>query len=152
MSREEAVRKLALAVVCLILLAAAADGLVVARLRIDPWRLGSVLAAFSLLVGAFVALTNGDWVRELRRLAQRSAWIALSLPASLLVPYAIFGLGTGSFSIPSALKLAAYIVIPSLLLLPDRTKPVQAASWRDFAALTALTAPVPAHWLKGVWV
>lgn len=144
-------RKLALALVSLLILAAAADALVLARLRIDPWRLGSVLAAFSLLVGAFVALTNDDWVRELRLLAQRSLWTALGLPASLLVPYAIYGLGTNTFSIPAALKLAAYIVIPSLLLLPDRMKPAQAAGWRDFAALTALAVPVPAHWLKGIW-
>jgi CAAX protease family protein len=145
------VRKLALALVSLLILAAAADALVLARLRIDSWRLGSVLAAFSLLVGAFVALTNDDWVRELRLLAQRSLWIALSLPTSLLVPYAIYGLGTDSFSILSALKLVAYIAIPSLLLLPDRTKPAQAASWRDFAALTLLAVPIPAHWLKGIW-
>src|SRR6516225_6155586 len=77
-SREEAVRKLALAVVCLLLLAAAADALVVVRLRIDPWQVGSVLAAFSLLLGSFVALANDDWVRELRRLAERSREVALA--------------------------------------------------------------------------
>jgi CAAX protease family protein len=145
------VRKLALAVVSLLLLAAAADALVMARLRIDPWRLGSVLAALSLLLGTFVALTNGDWVRELRLLARRSPGTALCPSLVLLVPYAIFGLGTGTFSIAAALKLGAYVVTPSLLLLPDRLKPVQTASWRDFAALAALAVPLPAHWLQGIW-
>lgn len=144
-------RKLALAVVCLLLLAAAADALVLARLRIDPWRLGSVLAAFSLLLGAIVALTNDDWVRELRLLAQRSPGIALAPSLALLIPYAIFGLGTGTFSLPAALKLAAYGVTPSVLLLPDLTRSTQAGTWRDFAALGALAIPVPAQWLKGVW-
>ena len=151
MSREEAVRKLALAVVCLLLLAAAADALVVVRLRIDPWQVGSVLAAFSLLLGSFVALTNDDWVRELRRLAERSREAALAPSFSLLVPYVIFGLGTGTFSVRAALKLAAYVLAPSLFVLPDRLKAAQVASWRDFVALAALAVPIPAQWLKGIW-
>jgi CAAX protease family protein len=150
-SGEEAVRKSALALVSLLLLAAAADALVVARLPVDPWRLGSVLAALSLLLGAFVALTNDDWVRELRFLAQRSPAMALTPSLALLVPYAIFGVGTGTFSVPAALKLAAYVLTPSLLLLPDRLEPAQTASWRDFAALAALAVPIPAHWLQGIW-
>lgn len=144
-------RKLALAVVSLLVLGAAADALVLARLRTDPWRMGSALAALSLLLGAFVALTNDGWARELRLEAQRSPWIALSASLSLLAPYAIFGLGTGTFSAHAALKLAAYVAVPSLLLLPDRISPAQTASWRDFVALAALAVPIPAHWLQGIW-
>ena len=113
--------------------------------------MGSALAALSLLLGAFVALTNDDWVRKLRRLAQDSPPIALSASLSLLVPYAIFSLGTGTFSVAAALKLAAYVAAPSLLLLPDRINPAQRAGWRDFAALAALAVPIPAHWLQGIW-
>jgi hypothetical protein len=135
----------------LTLLAALAEGLILIRIRIDPWRSAALLESVALLVGAFVALTQTSFVRQLRQWALASPWLAGGLPFLLLVPYLIFGLGTGTFS-PIALgKLIAYILVPTVLLLPDRLHHRPTLGWRDVAAMAALAVPVSAGWLQGIW-
>ncbi|HTS71740.1 MAG TPA: CPBP family intramembrane glutamic endopeptidase [Terriglobia bacterium] len=139
------------AILGLTLLAALSEGLILIRIRIDPWRTAALLESVALLVGAFVALTQAAFIRQLRHWATSSAATAAGMPFLLLVPYLIFGLGTGTFSAISLGKLIAYILVPIALLLPDRLRQPQGLTWRDVAAMAALAVPVSAGWLQGIW-
>ena len=135
----------------LTLLAALAEGLVLVRIGIDPWRLAALLESVALVVGAFVGLTQAAFVKQLRHWAMASAALAAGLPFLLLVPYLIFGLGTRTFSLVAFGKLIAYILVPTVLLLPDRLHHRESLTWRDALAMLALAVPVSAGWLQGIW-
>jgi CAAX protease family protein len=145
-------RKLTAAIGLLALLAALAESLVLLRVRYPPVPLGALLLSFTLVVGAFVALADDGFVRELRARAVASFGAAAGVPFLLLIPYLILAFGTGTFSFYGAGKLTAYIGVPVLLLLPDRLRAATHAGWRDFAAVFALAFPVGAHWLQGIWM
>src|SRR5271157_5918356 len=104
----------------LTLLAAMAEGLILVRIHIDPWKLAALLESVALLLGAFVGLTQPAFVKQLRQWSMASAVGGGGLPFLLLVPYLIFGLGTHTFSLLALGKLIAYILVPTALLLPDR--------------------------------
>ncbi len=135
----------------LTLLAALAEGLVLIRIRIDPWRLAALMESVALLLGAFVGLTQTAFVRQLRHWAMASPLLAGGLPFLLLIPYLIFGLGTRTFSLPAFGKSIAYILVPTALLLPDRLHHRASINWRDALAMVALAVPVSAGWLQGIW-
>jgi hypothetical protein len=136
----------------LTLLAALAEGLVLARMRIDPGKLAALLESAALLLGAFVGLTEPAFIKQLRHWAVASRAAAVGMPFLLLVPYLLMGLGTRTF-MPAALgKLIAYILVPTALLLPDRLRHRPTLNWRDGLAILALAVPVSAGWLQGIWI
>ncbi len=135
----------------LTLLAAIADVIVLWQVQFDPWRLGAFFESLSLILGVFVALTHTSVTTQLRDWAVRSAWSAISIPFLLLIPYVIFGLGTGTFSLTALVKLSAYIAAPTLLVLPDRLRKANHVGWRDVVAMLALAVPVGTGWLAGIW-
>ncbi len=136
----------------LTLLAALAEGLVLARIRIDPWRLAALMENVALVVGAFVGLTQTAFVRQLRSWAVASRVWAAGMPFLLLAPYLICTLGTRTFSFLALGKVLAYIAVPTALLLPDRLHSRETLGWRDVAAMVALAVPVAAGWLQGIWI
>lgn len=140
-----------LALGALTLLAALAEGIFLTQFRLDPWKLAAFFACFVLVLAVFVGLTSPAFVRQLRHRAGASAWMALGMPFLLLVPYFILAFGTGVFSPRALAKLAAYIAVPTLLLLPDRLRRAERVGWRDFAAMLSLALPVSAGWLGGIW-
>ncbi|HEY6271678.1 MAG TPA: CPBP family intramembrane glutamic endopeptidase [Terriglobales bacterium] len=144
-------KRLVLATILLLVLAALADWLVIARAPVDPIEVGALLAATALVLGAFVALTDGACIRTLRRWAGKSSLSALALPLLMLVPYLIYAGGTRTFSWLGLLKLTAYVLAPVILLLPDRHRRRESANWRDFIAMAAVVVPVPARWLADIW-
>jgi membrane protease YdiL (CAAX protease family) len=119
--------------------------------QLDPWRLAALFGALALTLCVFAGFTDAGFARQLRHWAARSAWTAFGIPLLLLVPYLVFALGTGTFSLGAAARLAAYIALPTALLLPDRLRPANRIGWRDFAAMAALGVPVAGHWLEGIW-
>jgi membrane protease YdiL (CAAX protease family) len=139
------------ALIGLTALAALAEALILWRIWIDPWRLAALLESAALLLGAFVGLSSADFVRHLRHWALASKAAAVGLPFLLLLPYLLYGLGTGAFSFPGLGKLIAYIAVPTGLLLPDRLRHREGIGWRDGAAMLALALPVAAGWLGGIW-
>lgn len=145
-------KKLGLGIILLVAVAALADWLVVARVPVNPWQFGALLAATALVLGAFVALSDDGCIRALRHRAGQSALFALALPLLLLIPYLIYAAVTRTFSIVAALKLAGYLLAPTALLLPGRSRPRPAANWRDWLAMACIAVPIPAHWLAGVWL
>lgn len=136
----------------LLILAAVGEAIVLAQAEINALRAGAFFIYFALVLAAFVALTESSFVRRLRTWATHSAILALALPFLLLVPYEIYALGTETFTWWGTGKFAAYIAVPTLLLLPDRHRRAERVGWRDFAAMLALAIPVGAHWLRGIWM
>lgn len=136
----------------LTLLAALAEALVIAQIRMDPGRLAALLESFTLLLGAFVGLTDAAFVRQLRHWAMASPVLAAGMPFLLLVTYLIQGLGTGTFSVWALGKIVAYILVPTALLWPDRLHHRETLNWRDVLAMLALAVPIPAGWLNGIWI
>jgi uncharacterized protein len=136
----------------LTLLAALTEGLILIRIRIEPWRLAALLESVALLLGAFVALTETAFIKQLRLWATASPVAAAGLPFLLLVPYLICGLGTGTFTFIAFGKLIAYILVPTALLLPDRLRHREDLNWRDVLAMAAMGVPVAAGWLQGIWI
>ncbi len=144
-------KKTLTAVACLLLFAALCEGFVLLQVSIDPGKLLAFLVSLSLILGVFVAFTHSAFVKELRRLALKSRWVAAGMPFLLLIPYFILAFGTQTFSFTAAGKLAAYIAAPTVALLPDRLRRSERVGWRDFAAMLALAVPVSANWLRGIW-
>jgi CAAX protease family protein len=135
----------------LVFLAAAGEAVVLARAPINARRAGAFFVCFALVLACFAALTQPSFVRRLRVWALRSVVWAAALPFLLLVPYAVYALGTDTFTWWGTGKFAAYIAVPTLLLLPDRHRKAERVGWRDGAAMLALAIPVGAHWLRGIW-
>ena len=136
----------------LTLLAALAEGLILIRIRIDPWRLAALLESFALMVGAFVGLSECAFIKQLRHWAAESFVLASGLPLLLTFPYLILALGTHTFSWVALGKVVAYILVPTALLLPDRLRRREPLNWRDAGAMVALAVPVSAGWLQGIWI
>jgi len=136
----------------LTLLAAVAEGLILVRIRIEPWLLAALLESVALLMGAFVAFTQPDFVKQLRARAVASPALAAGLPFLLLIPYLILALPTRTFTLVGFGKVVGYILVPVALLLPDRLHHRPNLTWRDVAAMVALAVPVSAGWLQGIWI
>jgi len=144
-------RKAALLLIALVAMSAAAEAVILLQVHPDPTRLGAILLSLSLTLCAFVGLSQTGLLRYLRQRAVESAWTAAGLPLILLIPYLVYAFGTGSFSFLGAGKLLAYIIVPTLLLLPDRLHRPAHLGWRDMVAMVALALPVAANWLRGIW-
>ena len=130
---------------------AAAEAIIVWQVHLDPRSLAAFLICFALLLAVFVGFSHPPLVKWLRQMAVRSTALAAGMPFLLLVPYLIYSLGTGVFSLPALGKLAIYLALPTLLLLPDRHRRPDRVGWRDFAAMLALAVPISADWLGGIW-
>lgn len=147
-------KRLLLAIVLLLSVAALADWIVVERVPVNPLEFGTLLVATALVLGAFVALTDEAVIDALREWAGKSPLIALAVPLLILIPYLIYAAGSRTFAPLPALKLAAYALVPSALMLPDRLRdpPRYGANLRDWLAMASIAVPIPAHWLADVWV
>lgn len=145
-------KKSLLALTGLTISAALAEAILLWRIYIDPWRLAALFESLALLLGAFVAFTQPDFIQRLRKWALTSCKYAFLMPFVLLIPYLLLALSADTFSFFALGKLAAYIAVPTLLLLPDRVHSAERASWRDFAAIVSLGWPVSAGWLAGIWI
>ena len=97
-------KRAAVYIVSLLLLAALAEWIVLLRAPIDPWRLAALLACLALVLGAFVAFTDPDFVEQLREWAFGSVGAALGMP--------LLGCGprTCTFSGPSTPSASARTV------------------------------------------
>jgi len=135
----------------LIALSAGAEALILFRVHPDPVRLGAILLSLALILCPFVGLAQSSVLRYLRQRVVESVRVAAALPLSLLLPYLVYALGTRSFSFLGLGKLLAYILAPTLLLLPDRLHRPPRIGWRDVAAMLALAVPVAANLLTGIW-
>ena len=144
-------KNLTLLVIIVIALCAVAEAVILVQVHPDPIRLGAILLSLSLILCAFVGLAQPSLVRHLRQRAVESVWTAATLPLSLLIPYFVYALGTHSFSFLGLAKLLAYILVPTLLLLPDRLHHPALMGWRDGLAMLSLALPVAANWLSGIW-
>jgi len=130
---------------------AAAEAIIVWQVHVDPRQLAAFLFSLALLLTAFVGFSHSALVKSLRQMAVHSTALAAGMPFLLLVPYLIYSFGTGVFSVQALAKLAIYVTVPTLLVLPDRHYRAERVGWRDFVAMLALAVPVSAGWLDGIW-
>ena len=144
-------KKTILAILALVALAGGAEWIVLASAPVEPAKLAAALVSLALVLALFVALTDEGFVRIIRTMALESHPTAVALPLVLLVPYVVFALGTETWSWTGAGKLTAYVLAPTLFVLPDRMRRAESVTWRDFAAMAALAAPVMAGWLTDIW-
>jgi hypothetical protein len=144
-------KKAALLLIVLMAMSGAAEVVILLQVHPDPTRLAAILLSLSVTLCAFVGLSQSSLLRYLRQRAAASVWAATGLPLFLLIPYLVYAFGTGSFSFLGAGKLLAYIVVPTLLLLPDRLHRPAHLGWRDVLAMVALGLPVPTNLLGGIW-
>lgn len=145
-------KKIAITLFALALLALVAEGVLRLQFLIhQPGQFYAVFLALALILGLFVALTDSRVIKWLRRQVVRSAGVAAALPLLLLVPYFIEAAGTRTLSGKGIAKLLAYILVPTLFLLPDRLHTATRMGWRDILAMLALAVPVGAGWLGGIW-
>lgn len=144
-------RKAAFTLAALLLLAALAELIVLGQMRLDPVKLGAVLVSLSLVLGAFVGLSDSGLTRALRHTAVNSLALAGVIPLTMLLPYLVYALGTHTFTLLATAKLALYLLVPVAFLLPDRLHRAAQVGWRDFAAMLALALPISANWLDGIW-
>ncbi len=154
---KPAIRTALLYLIALLILAGLAEAIMLGEarglgLRLPPLQLASFLACLSLVLGVFVAFTSTPFVRDVRERALGSPPLAFAMPFALVLPYLLLALTTGTFTWLGLGKLVGYIAVPVALLMPDRLRPRERASWRDFAAMLALGYPVAARWLTGIWV
>ena len=144
-------KNLGLFAIGVLALCGVAEAVILLQVHPDPVRLGAILLSLGLILCAFVGLAQQNLVRHLRQRAVESVWAAATLPLLLLIPYLVYAFGTRSFTFLGAGKLLAYILAPSLLLLPDRLHRPPLIGWRDVVAMLALALPVAANWLTGIW-
>jgi hypothetical protein len=144
-------KKAALLLIAVIVMSFAAWALILLQVHPDPRRLAAMLLSLSLILCAFVGLSQSSLLRYLRQQAVQSVWVAIGLPLFLLLPYLVYAFGTGSFSWLGAGKLLGYILLPTLVLLPDRLHRPAHLGWRDVVAMLALAVPVPTNFLGGIW-
>jgi hypothetical protein len=144
-------KNLGLLAIAVVVLSAAAEAVILLQVHPDPVRLGAILLSLALILCGFVGLAQQTLVRYLRQRAVESVWTAATVPLLLLIPYLVYAMGTRSFTFLGAGKLLAYVLVPTLVLLPDRLHRPAQIGWRDAVAMLALAVPVAANWLTGIW-
>jgi CAAX protease family protein len=144
-------KKVILALIILIMLALASAGVVELQAHFEFWKLAALFVCLALTLGVFVGLNTSAFAKTLRQMAVSCRWLAAALPFSMVIPYLVLALATGTFTMFGLAKLLAYIAAPTLLLLPDRMHHSPGIGWRDVAAMACLAVPVAAGWLVGIW-
>jgi hypothetical protein len=144
---------LAVYVGCIAILLTVMTALILAvaggRLPIDTRFIAATLCLNGFLA-ILLLLAHRDiqsWLTARITSDSKSTWLFLSL---ILLLYLAYVLGTDSFRTLPFLKLAAYVLLPALLLLAIR-QPEQRLVWQDVLAILALWLPLDFRWMRDVW-
>ena len=86
----------------------------------------------------------------LEQKVRRSVGVIFLFLVSLIGPYLIYVVGTRSIQALPFLKLAAYILFPTLVCLTLRTFPDRWL-WQDVVVTLALWLPLDFRWMRDVW-
>ncbi|MEW6729972.1 MAG: type II CAAX endopeptidase family protein [Acidobacteriota bacterium] len=112
--------------------------------------LAVTLATFTLLVMGYCLFGTRlvmDWVRSW--LAVDRVKICLGI-VILLIPYLIYAAGTDTFNRAGALKLLAFLFLPTIVLLTLKPLSPQ-LTWQYAVAILAIWLPFDFRLLKGIW-
>lgn len=119
------------------------------RLPIDRRFITAVLCLNGLLA-ILLLLAHRDiqsWIMMSMASSNQVVWLFLSIALLLYLTYV---LGTGSFQTLPFLKLAAYVLLPAVLLLTIR-QPEQRLLWQDVLVILTLWLPLDFRWMRDVW-
>ncbi len=140
------------------------------------WILGTVLAAAAALFGGSLLLQRGhvgaplvatvfslfllllpyfffgltDLPHRLARWLDRRPGRVIAAAGLLLVPYAIYAIGTNTFTPLRALKLAVLVLGPACILAPAARAPSR-LTWPDSLTILALWLPLDFRAFRDVW-
>jgi len=109
----------------------------------------TVFTLFLFLIPYFLGGLS-DFFERLGTWLDRRPGRLLGTAALLLVPYAIYALGTGAFTSYAALKLTVFVLGPALLLGFSR-HPGPSLTWSDALAILALWLPLDFRLFRDVW-
>jgi uncharacterized protein len=139
---------------------AAGTALAASRLLAERGHGGAPFAAtsftlFLLLIPYFLGGLS-DFFERVGTWLDRRPGRLLAVAALLLVPYAIYALGTGTFTPYAALKLTAFVLGPALLLAFSQSSFAKATedkrlTWPDALAILALWLPLDFRLFRDVW-
>jgi CAAX protease family protein len=129
--------------------ALAAGGILVQRGYGGLPLMASVVSLFLLLLPYFLGGLT-DLPQQLGRWLDHRPGRLLAAAALLLVPYGVYAVGTNTFTVHAALKLAAFVLAPSCLLA-RRTGPALRLTWPDALAILALWLPLDFRLFRDVW-
>jgi hypothetical protein len=121
-----------------------------ARYGYGGWKVLVTLVSLGGLLWLYLALgltdLGDEWSRRLSTPAAR-----LRTGLVLLVPYLVYGVGTGTFQVSAFFRLAAFVLVP-LLVLSLPLKHRQRPTWMDTVAILAIWMPIEFRLLKGAWM
>ena len=125
-----------------------AAGLAVHQLGHGGIPLASAVLALTLLVLPFFLLGLTDFDTRLQRWLVDKHLRRWGLMATFVVPYLVYGWGTGTFSLEALSTLAAFVFLPAILLASSKRA---SPNWWDGAALLAIWLPFDLRWLEHIW-
>jgi membrane protease YdiL (CAAX protease family) len=109
----------------------------------------TVISFFLLLVPCFLAGLTDLLDRVGRWLEGRPGRLFMAA-ASLLVPYAIYAVGTGTLTLVGTLKVVLFVLGPACLLMPSGRAP-QRLTWPDALCILALWLPLDFRLFRDAW-
>ncbi|MFQ5791756.1 MAG: type II CAAX prenyl endopeptidase Rce1 family protein [Acidobacteriota bacterium] len=113
--------------------------------------LAASTAALALLFLPYFCFGLGRLDTQVAQTLRGGSARVWSLATLLLVPYSLYGWGTGSFSVSAVAKLALFVFLPTGLLFFGRGRGRRPSGW-DYLAVLAIWHPFDFRWLNGIWV
>lgn len=112
--------------------------------------LAATLVALFLWLLPYFLGGSTDLTERVARALDRRPGRLLAAAALLLLPYAIYAVGTGAFEPLAALKLALFVLGPAWLVTRSRG-PATRLTWPDALAILALWLPLDFRLFRDVW-
>jgi membrane protease YdiL (CAAX protease family) len=113
------------------------------------WDLASGMPAIFLLLASYFSLARPAIVRCLSEWCHASPRRAFLAAQALLIPYLLYSILLGCFTLDGLLRLFLYINLPLLALMSRRWK--QGSGWMDGAALLLIWLPLDFRLLGPLW-
>jgi membrane protease YdiL (CAAX protease family) len=133
---------------------AAAAALYAGSLLVNRGYGGQALAAtvFSFFLWLLPYFLGGltDLLDRLGRWIDRRPARLVATAALLLIPYFVYAVSTGAFTWYAALKLAAFVLGPALLVSLSADRPAR-LTWPDALAILALWLPLDFRLFRDIW-
>ncbi len=108
------------------------------------------LTVLAMLLFPYLSFATTSFARDLGWWMRRSSnAVLLQIFAFFLAGYLVYAVGTSSFAWGSLARIAAFVAVPTLLVLPVRRR--ADVTWLDWLAIAAIWMPFDFGLLKDIW-